>query len=201
MSVYDGSVHVGMAGRGVALLNPETGSVKRTFDSMRTLTVGGTVSGGTFFGTLSGDVTAASLDDGRTQWSGTVDDRTYTQPAFDNTVVVVGTGAGTVYAFERTSGEVRWTRKVTGAVHAITTTASQVWVADQNDGLTAFARDSGTVQHRSTRRIEDMESYGGELLIGSGGAVAQLRSREIDFGSEQDPNLQSRVVSSRCPRA
>ena len=169
MSVYDGSVHVGMADRGVALLDPETGSVERTFEAMRTLTVGGTVSGGT----LSGDVTAASLDDGRTQWSGTVDDRTYTQPAVDNTLVVVGTGAGTVYAFERPSGEVRWTRQVTGAVHALTTTPSRVWVADRNDGLTAFARDTGVVQHRSTRRIEDMESYGNELLIGSGDTVAQ----------------------------
>lgn len=166
MAVYDGSVCVEMAYHGVAVLDPATGSVDRTVDSVRNSIDGGTVSVGTFFGDDDEEAAAYSLDDGSRQWSQPIDDRTWTQPAVDNTVAVFGTGAGSVYVFERASGEVRWEKPVNGTVNALTLTASHVWVADQNDGLTAFSRSDGTVRLRATEAVEDMAAHGDSLLVG-----------------------------------
>lgn len=166
MAVYDGAVYVGMAGSGIARVDASTGTVDQTFGSMSTLTVGGTVNGRSFYGAIGGTATAYSLDDGSTQWSGTLDDRTWVKPVVDNTLAVFGTGAGTVYAFERSSGEQRWTQPVNGRVNAITLTASHVWVADENNGLTAFARTDGTVRHRATQAVDDMAASGDSLLVG-----------------------------------
>jgi outer membrane protein assembly factor BamB len=163
---YGDAVCVGMAGRGVAMLDPATGAVERTVDATRTLTVGGTVRGSTFVGTRSGEVTAVALDDGTVRWSGEIDDRIYSRPAVDNTLVVVGTGAGTVYAFDRTSGAVRWERRVNGTVSATALTATHVWVADRNAGLTALDREDGTVRHRATREVDDLAARGDSLLVG-----------------------------------
>ena len=92
----------------------------------------------------------------------------------DNSLVVVGTQAGTVYAFERQSGEMRWEASITNAVAAIETTGAHVWVGDTDIGLTAYDRADGSLVHRSTKPVngDDIAVADGVLLLGGDTATA-----------------------------
>ena len=98
----------------------------------------------------------------------------YTTPVIDNSLVVVGTQAGTVYAFERQSGETRWEASITNAVAAIETTGAHVWVGDTDIGLTAYDRADGSLVHRSTKPVngDDIAVADGVLLLGGDTATA-----------------------------
>jgi hypothetical protein len=55
---------------------------------------------------------------------------------------------------------------VNGTVSATALTATHVWVADRNAGLTALDREAGTVRHRATREVDDLAARGDSLLVG-----------------------------------
>ena len=71
----------------------------------------------------------------------------------DSSLVTVGTEAGTVFAFDRSTGELVWDIRIDGSVGAIDMSALRVWVADEETGLTAYDRTDGTRLHRSTKPI------------------------------------------------
>ena len=167
MWTYDGSICVGLATDGVALLDPSTGEVESELSSLRTLTTGGTVGGEQFFAAADSDLTAYELADGSSNWTGSIEGRSYIEPLVDPTLVVVGTGSGNVHAFDRTTGKLEWDGGVNGQVNAITASTDHIWVATNSGGLTGFDRAEGTVVHRSTRDIEAMVYADDQLLFGA----------------------------------
>lgn len=167
MWVYDGLICVGMASDGVALLDPSTGEIESELPALRTLTTGGTVGGEQFFAAAESELTAYDLADGTTNWSGPIDGRSFIEPMVDSTLVVVGTGSGNVYAFERTTGELSWDGSVTGQVNALTSSTDHVWVATTGGGLIGFDRTEGSVVHRSARDVEAMVYADDRLVFGA----------------------------------
>jgi len=167
MWTYDGLICVGVAFNGVALLDPSTGNVESELSALRTLTTGGTVGGEQFFAAADSELTAYELADGSSNWTGSIEGRSYIEPMVDSTLVVVGTGTGNVYAFDRTTGELGWDGSVDGQVNAITASTDRVWVATNSGGLTGFDRAEGSVVHRSTRDIEAMVYADDRLLFGA----------------------------------
>ena len=160
---YGGEVYVGMGYRGVRVLDPETGSltnveeswpVSRSFAASR-----GRIHGDTLFGVeRRGSEDGSSLNayplgtNGR-EWSKAFDGTATAGPVVDNSLVTVGTEAGTVFAFDRSTGELVWDIRIDGSVGAIDMSALRVWVADEETGLTAYDRTDGTRLHRSTKPI------------------------------------------------
>jgi outer membrane protein assembly factor BamB len=175
VATYDGAVCVGSTGTsdaGITLLDPATGEVVQHFDRIRMSTDGAAVSGSSYYPCAFDQMAAYSLDDGSTRWSTDVDDRIGAQPVVDNTLVVCGTVAGTVYALERDTGTVRWQASVDETVESVALSVSHVWVANQASGLTGFARDDGSVVHRSTQDVSDLAVYDDTLLVGGDDTTA-----------------------------
>jgi len=167
MWAYDGLVCVGLASDGVALLDPSTGAVEAERSALRTLTTGGTVGGDQFFAAADSELTAYELADGSSNWTGSIEGRSYIEPLVDPTLVVVGTGSGNVYAFDRATGELGWAGSVDGQVNALAASTDHVWVATDSGGLAGFDRAEGSVVHRSTRDIEAMVYADDRLLFGA----------------------------------
>lgn len=167
MWVYNGLICVGLSFNGVVLLDPSTGDVESEFSALQTLTTGGTVGGEQFFAAADSELTAYELADGTANWTVSIEGRSHIEPMVDSTLVVVGTGTGNVYAFDRTTGEPGWDGTVDGQVNAITASTDHVWVATDNGGLIGFDRAEGVVVHRSTRDIEAIVYANDQLLFGA----------------------------------
>ena len=176
---YDGDVYVGMKD-GVQVLAGETGERVETHDSWY---IGqswneslGQIHGETLFAAWGNRLSAHPLGGNGVSWSNSEIGDLYTPPAVDNSLVVVGTAEGGVYAFERGSGEARWEASVTNSVGAIETTGSHVWVGDTEIGLTAYERETGSLVHRSTKPVggDDIAVADDVLLLGGAAATAYL---------------------------
>jgi outer membrane protein assembly factor BamB len=174
---YDGDLYLGTT-EGVQVLATETGEVTETYDSWYVGTARleslGQIHGETLFAGWVETVEAHSLGDDGVSWSNAEVGRVSTTPAVDNSLVVVGTDGGDVYAFERGSGETRWEASITNSVGAIETTASRVWVGDTDIGLTAYDRETGSQVHRSTKPVngDDIAVTDDVLLLGGDAATA-----------------------------
>ena len=190
VGAYAGAVYVGMGYEGVRVLDPETGSLTRVEESWRVgrsfASSRGRIHGDTLFGVQrSGPEEGSSLaayplgTNGR-EWSGTFDGTVTAGPVVDNSLVTIGTEAGRVYAFERSTGEKRWTERIDGAVGAIATSALHVWIADEETGLTASDRTDGTRLHRSTKPINgsDIAVSDKVLVLGKNGIRGYYISEE-----------------------
>lgn len=170
---YDDEAYVTL-GRGTRVLDPQTGSVSASRESIRVAWPGGSVSGDTLFAPSGNDLIAYDLENGGERWSQSIGDWIDPQPAVDNSLVVAGTRAGNVHAFERASGEQRWKYSIDRAVGALALSVSLVWVADNESGLTAHRRSDGEVIDRSTHDVEDIAVHDNTLLVGGNDTAAYL---------------------------
>ena len=174
---FNGDVYLGTT-KGVQVLASETGEVTETHDSWYISRDGleslGRMHGETLFAGWQDRIDAHPAGNNGVSWSNTVLGRISTTPAADNSLVVVGTEDGNVYAFERESGETRWEASITNSVAAIETTGSHVWVGDTDIGLTAYDRESGELVHRSAKPVngDDIAVADDELLLGGDTATA-----------------------------
>ena len=173
---YDGDVYVGLPDT-VQVLAADTGDPIEAHSWLAgtsRLESLARIHGETLFTAWPGGFDAHPVGDNGVSWSKTDFDRVYTTPVIDNSLVVVGTQAGTVYAFERQSGETRWEASITNAVAAIETTGSHVWVGDTDIGLTAYDRADGSLVHRSTKPVngDDIAVADDVLLLGGDTATA-----------------------------
>ena len=174
---YDGDLYLGTT-EGVQVLASETGEVIETHDSWyigtSRLESLGQIHGETLFAGWVDTVEAHPVGDNGVSWSNSDIGRVYTTPVVDNSLAVIGTGEGDVYAFERGSGETRWEASITNSVGAIETTGSHVWVGDTDIGLTAYDRETGSQVHRSTKPVngDDIAVADDVLLLGGDTATA-----------------------------
>ena len=175
---YDGDVYVGVGGTQV--LAGETGELIETHGSwyassyrLRSL---GRIHSETMFAcaTSFSRVAAHPLGENGLSWSNDGFESTFTSMCVDNSLVVVGTQAGEVYALERGSGETRWDVTIPNSVGGIETTGTRVWVGDSETGLTAYDRETGSVVHRSVKPVngDDIGVIGDVLLLGGDTATA-----------------------------
>lgn len=174
---YADEVYVGMASGGVQVLDPETGSLTEVHESWsvaRALgTAWGQIHGDTLFAADRASEDESALrayplgNQGR-EWSATFESSVTCGPVVDNSLVTVGTDAGTVYVFNRSTGERLWDVGIDGTVGAIDTSATHVWVGDGETGLTAYTRSDGTRVHRSTKPLggDDIAVTDGVLVLG-----------------------------------
>jgi outer membrane protein assembly factor BamB len=173
---YDGDVYVGLQ-ESVQTLAGDTGEAIETHDwyaGTYRLESLAQIHGNTLFTAWIDTLDAHPVGDNGVSWSNADLGRVYTTPVIDNSLVVVGTGEGNVYAFERQSGEIRWEASITNAVAAMETTGSHVWVGDTDIGLTAYDRETGSLVHRSTKPVngDDIAVADGILLLGGDTATA-----------------------------
>jgi outer membrane protein assembly factor BamB len=174
---YDGDVYVATT-EGVKILASDTGTLLQSRDQwyIGTYRLGSLarVHGETLFAGWQDSVDAYPLGGNGVSWSRSGVGRVSTPPAVDNSLAVVGTQEGDVYAFERGSGETRWEASITNAVGAIETTGSHVWVGDSDIGLTAYDRETGSLVHRSTKPVngDDIAVADDVLLLGGDTATA-----------------------------
>jgi hypothetical protein len=174
---YDGDVCLGTT-EGIQVLASETGEPIATHDSWyigtSRLESLGEIHGETPFAAVVETLDAHPLGDNGASWSKSDLGRVYTTPVVDNSLIVVGTQEGDVYAFERDSGETRWEASITNSVAAIATTGSHVWVGDTDIGLTAYDRETGSLVHRSTKPVrgDDIAVADDVLLLGGDTATA-----------------------------
>ncbi|GGI99861.1 hypothetical protein GCM10008995_07150 [Halobellus salinus] len=178
---YAGAVYVGLGYQGVRVLDPDTGSLARVEESWpvsRSFAASrGQIHGDTLFSVQrSGPEDGSSLNayplgtNGR-EWSETFDGTATAGPVVDNSLVTVGTEAGRVYAFDRSTGESVWNIRIDGSVGAIDTSGLRVWVADEETGVTAYDRADGTRLHRSTKPVNgsDIAVSDDVLILGGNG--------------------------------
>ena len=178
---YAGEVYVGMGYDGVRVLNPGTGSLTRVEESWRVgrsfASSRGQIHGDTLFGVQrSGPEDGSSLaayplgTNGR-EWSGTFDGTVTAGPVVDNSLVTIGTEAGAVFVFDRSTGKRLWDVRIDGSVGAIDTSGLRVWVADEETGVTAYDRADGTRLHRSTKPVNgsDIAISDDVLILGGNG--------------------------------
>jgi outer membrane protein assembly factor BamB len=173
---YDGDVYVGLQ-ESVQILAGDTGESIETHDwyaGTYRLESLAQIHGDTLFTAWIDTLDAHPVGGNGVSWSNSDLGRVYTTPVIDNSLVVVGTGEGNVYAFERQSGETRWEASITNAVAAIETTSSHVWVGDTDIGLTAYDRETGSLVHRSTKPVngDDIAVADETLLLGGDTATA-----------------------------
>lgn len=157
---------VGTHNYGSVLLDPESGSIEDTYESIQTATVGGHISGGDIYATSNENMYSFDLPSGERNWSASVEGRAFVPPEVDNVMAVVGTDSGTVYAFERSTGNQMWTGSVDDTVTSIALSTDYVWVAERDSGLTGFRREDGGVIHRSVTDVHGMVASGGTLIFG-----------------------------------
>lgn len=175
---YGGNVYVGMQSDGMQVLAGDAGTLVETHDSWYVDQSWdesmGQIHGETLFAVWDETLNAHPVGENGLSWSNSGLGDLYTPPAVDNSLVVVGTDGGDVYAFERGSGETRWEASITNSVGAIETTASRVWVGDTDIGLTAYDRESGSQVHRSTKPVngDDIAVTDDVLLLGGDAATA-----------------------------
>ena len=175
---YDGEIYVCTRSDGMYILDPETGTVT---DVRESWTVGsgrgqscGQIHGDTLFAHSLDGVHAYSVGDDGLEWTTTNIDRPSTAPVVDNSLMVVGTESGNVYALDRPTGKIRWETNIDGTVGSITTSPLRVWVADSETGLTAYDRENGNLVHRSTKPLDgsDIIVVDEVLLLGGNGVRA-----------------------------
>ena len=175
---YEGNVYVGMKNDGVRVLEGDSGTQIETHETWNideswneSL---GQIHGDTLFAVWGDRVEAYPIGENGVSWSNTGFDDLFTPPAVDNSLVVVGTEGGDVYALERESGTIRWEASITNSVGAIETTGSNVWVGDTDIGLTAYDRETGSEVHRSAKNVggDDIAIVDDVLLLGGDVATA-----------------------------
>ena len=163
VGAYAGEVCVGMGYEGVRVLDPGTGSLTRVEESWRVgrsfASSRGRIHGDTLFGVGRGgpeegsSLAAYPLGTNGREWSEAFDGPVTAGPVVDNSLVTIGTEAGAVFVFDRSTGKRLWDVRIDGSVGAIDTSGLRVWVADEETGLTAYDRTDGTRLHRSTKPI------------------------------------------------
>ncbi|WP_128904902.1 outer membrane protein assembly factor BamB family protein [Halorubrum amylolyticum] len=91
----------------------------------------------------------------------------------DNSLVIVGTQSGDLYAIDRSTGDTIWSKSIRNSIQFITMTPSYVFVTDRQSGLYGFTRTTGERVHNSTREISgsDISFINGHLLIGGEQAI------------------------------
>ncbi len=115
---------------------------------------------GVFFGTDDGHVVRADVTSGRTRWDVVVDAEVDEPPVIDDDLVLVVTGADTLYALQRKTGEAAWSYKhplpqgitLRGQSKPLVTVVPtsdgpkrRVFVGHASGRLTILDRDTGTV--------------------------------------------------------
>lgn len=177
---HDGDVYVATTD-GVKILASDTGTLIESQDNWYIGVPGFKLGalyqmhGETLFGGWVDNLNAYPLGGNGVSWSRSELGRLSVKPAVDNSLVVVGTQQGDVYAFERGSGETQWEASITNAVGAVETTSSHVWVGDTDIGLTAYDRETGSLVHRSTKPVNgaDIAVLDSDvLLLGGDDATA-----------------------------
>jgi len=175
---YAGEVYVGMQSDGVQVLDPETGSLTEVHESWSVARgwgrTWGQIHGDTLFaadrGTSENETVlhAYPLGSNGREWSGSFEGNVTVGPVVDNSLVIVGTEAGTVYVFDRSTGETLWEERIEGSVGAVDASAAHVWVGDMETGITAYDRADGTRVHRSTKPLggDDIAVSDDVLLLG-----------------------------------
>ncbi|RLM90184.1 hypothetical protein D3D02_05280 [Halobellus sp. Atlit-38R] len=170
---HDESVYVGMSSDGFQVLDPETGELTEVHESW-SVTRGpeaalGQFHSDTFFAADWDGLRAYPVGDTGREWANTeLDGDPSAGPVVDNSLAVTGTDAGSVYALDRSTGEVRWEASIDGTVGSIATSGLRVWVADRATGLTAYDRTDGTLLHRSTKPVNgaDITVVDNVVLLG-----------------------------------
>ncbi|WP_165853228.1 outer membrane protein assembly factor BamB family protein [Halonotius aquaticus] len=169
---HDGDIYLGWGG-GTKVLNKTDGTVIDSKDSWSITYAAwggstGHVHGETLFACAPQGVHAYPIGTNGLEWSYSDTGWPDAPLAVDNSLVVAAADEGDIYALERESGEERWTTSITGAVRAIDTSASHVWVGDRETGLTGYDRSTGEIVHRSTQPLdgEDIAVASDELVIG-----------------------------------
>lgn len=115
---------------------------------------------GAYFGTDDGHVLRADVTSGRIRWDATVDAEVTEPVVIDDDLVLVVTGADTIYAFRRLTGEPAWSYKhplprgitLRGQAKPLVVTVDtaegpkrRVFVGHASGRLTSLDRDTGTV--------------------------------------------------------
>ncbi|WP_423750875.1 PQQ-binding-like beta-propeller repeat protein [Salinirarus marinus] len=166
---HGGAVFVVFGSQGARVLDPSTGSVTATYDSMWTEMWTGYAHGGTLYAAWDGEALAYSLDDGSEKWSASSGGgRGRIPPAVDDGLVVFGTKTSFVTAFDAESGEQRWQKRTADPVYGVALSDGYAWAIDEGGVLTGFARDDGTKVHESTQgdADSDVAAADGVLLVG-----------------------------------
>ncbi|MFB6123935.1 MAG: PQQ-binding-like beta-propeller repeat protein [Haloferacaceae archaeon] len=166
---HDGAVVVVFGSQGGRVLDPSTGSVTATYDSMWTRMWTGYAHGGTLYAAWDGAARAYSLDDGTEKWSASGGGgRGRIPPAADGDLVVFGTKTSFVTAFDAESGERRWQQRTADPVYGVALSDGYAWAIDEGGTLTGFARDDGTNVHESAQgdADSDVAATDGVLLVG-----------------------------------
>ncbi|WP_439028149.1 outer membrane protein assembly factor BamB family protein [Haloarchaeobius sp. DT45] len=149
---HDGDLYVSFAWKGVRVVDPRSGSVSGTRDSIETGVWGSRLHDGVLYAPWDGAVVAYEFD-GSSRWTTDEGGDVRCRPAVDDELVVVGTKAGFVHAFATETGEKRWDARIDSQVSAIDMTSSHVWVAGEQGTVTAYTRDNGTLAHESTHDL------------------------------------------------
>lgn len=164
---YNDRICVGTSSDGYVLLNPENGDIIEKSDSIvASYTTGKTVARNRFISVDDGSISVYNLSDETKIWTKEIDGRPWFQPVVDSELILVGTGSGKVYAFERGSGELRWENSVNVKVVSIASSPDNIWVATSDSSLTAFDRNGGSVVHQSVRNVKDMHIINDRILLG-----------------------------------
>lgn len=171
---YDGAVYVTQAFDGAYRLDPETGAVTGSRESMDVSVWGGTLHDGTLFSATGGEVVAYRLDGDDKWWSVPDVAGSRPRPTVDDDLVVVGTKTGYVYAIKTDSGTVRWRSRLDRAVRGVALSDSFVWVWAVGSTLAGYDRETGTLVYESDRSSDlvDLGAIGDTLLVGGGPATA-----------------------------
>jgi outer membrane protein assembly factor BamB len=153
---YGGSVHVVFGSEGARVLDPATGAVTGSRESMWTQMWTGAAREGTLYATWDGAVRAYDLETGEARWSSEGGGRGRIPPAVGADLVVAGTKTAFVTGFEVESGEQRWQARTDAPVVGVALSASHVWVTDEDGTLTCYRRGDGTMA--GTWSLESDES-------------------------------------------
>lgn len=170
---YNNEPYVILGGKGTWVLDPQTGSIIDTHESMKAPWPGGTVFANDLFVTYRG-LTAHDLENGGERWSKSANEFQSTPPAVDNSLVVAGTESGGIIAFERATGEKLWESNIGQGVQTLELSVSLVWVVAGESGLLALRRNDGEVVYRATHDIDNIALYENTLLVGGSDTAAYL---------------------------
>jgi len=141
-------------GSGIKVVDPNTGTEIETIRSIRTnhsivMRNDAIVSGNSLFTIDENIIISYRLDERSTQWRADPIEDIRTSITLDNSLLVVGSGDGSVYAIDRASGTTLWKGSVVGEVVRIALTSYNIWVRNNQGGVFALNRDSGEIVHQS----------------------------------------------------
>ncbi len=133
---------------GLVVLDPNTGSEIEARDTIGAQDA--VIQGNSLFAIDGNGLVGYRLDEAETAWQGPSIQNISTDITADNSLIVVGTGDGSVHALNPASGERAWQGTITGDASRIALSPYNVWVVNSQSGLFALDRESGEVVHQST---------------------------------------------------